>query len=458
MARPISDRIQAVRRTLIARIQNNAHQPGDRFLSNRAIADQFAISYQTADRIVRELVNDGLLIRRSAAGTFIPGEASPLIGAILLFDKRAKRKASFGARLLLNLSDALDRLRVDWRVRWIDPEASLANLRLPSDRLPVLWNLPALLTPILDQKRRALLLNDRAPSGVGATLVDSVEVDDFSGGACAAQVLSDRATTIALNRAPSTLEEEGMVGGGLHRAGMIEDPINLAHMVSSAGLKTLNFQSNLARHHTPPSRGGEILPPPVRGRAGVGGGLVNAGMIEDPINLAQTVSSAGLQTLHFHSDLARHHTPPSRGEEEDKRFAIVTGPRDDPRSRLRVEGFLSRSNAVLIESGGWYYEHAQPIAQRAIDAGRDGIFCCNDRLAHALIDHCKKVNHIPPPIVGFDNAPIAEEMGLTTIAIPWAELTAATAALIHARLRDHRSTASHRVFAPQPILRWSRPT
>ncbi len=332
MARPVSEHVIEVKRKLIDRIRQNAHQPGDRFLSNRAIADQYGISYQTANRVMRDLVTEGHLVRRSAAGTFLPGEASRLTGALLLFDKRAKRKESFGARLLLKLGNSLNQLRVEWSVRWMDPSAGLSKMRLPEDRLPVLWNLPNLISPILSQKRRALLLNDRAPSGVEATLLDSVEVDDFSGGACAAQLLR--------NRSP----------GG--------------------------------------------------------------------------------------------------------KFAVVAGPLADARSTLRVQGFMSLAHGRTVGAGGWYYEHAEAIAAQAIEAGKDGIFCCNDRHAHALIDYCKKNNLPIPPVVGFDNAPIAERLGLTTIAIPWTELTDAAAALVRLRLRDHHSTASHRVFAPQPIVRW----
>lgn len=317
------------------RLRHGAHQPGDRFLSNRAIADQYGISYQTADRVVRQLVEDGLLVRRAAAGTFVPGEASPLVGAVLLFDKRAKRKESFGARLLLRLGEALDALHIDWTLRWINPDGS-DRTKLPPDRLPVIWNLSALLAPLIRDNRRALLLNDRAPSGVAATLLDSVEVDDFSGGACAAQLLLDVA--------------------------------------------------------------------------------------------------------------------------QRRRFAIVAGPADDARSRQRVAGFVSRTPAEILFAGGWYYEHAASVAERALTRGQDGIFCCNDRLAHGLIDHARHHGMTCPPIVGFDNAPVAERLGLTTIAIPWSELAAAAAQLVRSRLRDHRSTASHRIFAPQPIVRWIRPT
>jgi DNA-binding LacI/PurR family transcriptional regulator len=219
-------------------------------------------------------------------------------------------------------------------VRWIDPTKPIDLERLLKDRFPVLWNVPGLIRPIVASGRRALILNDRAPSGVEATRIDSVEIDDFSGGACAAQLLLDR--------------------------------------------------SKVSR----------------------------------------------------------------------PAFAIVTGPPDDVRSQRRVKGFLEQSNATLVVAGGWDYELGVQVAKQAIDAGTDGVFCCNDRLAHALIDHAKRQGTRLPPLVGFDNAPVAERMGLTTIAIPFAELSDAAAELVQMRLIDNRSTASHRVFAPKPIVRW----
>ncbi len=81
---------------------------------------------------------------------------------------------------------------------------------------------------------------------------------------------------------PPPLRGRAGAEGSFDRDGMIEDRVNLA----------------------------QILPPPLRGRTGVGGGLGRAGMIEDPGNLSQVISFASLSTLYFQSNLARHHTPP----------------------------------------------------------------------------------------------------------------------------------------------------
>src|SRR5205823_3700733 len=115
------------------------HRPGDRFLSNRAVAEQFDLSYQTADRLIRELVNEGLLQRRAASGTYVPGQRVEIQGVQLIFHRRAKRKASFGARLLRELTERLGRERVDWRMTWAQPGKTPS---LAADRYLVTWESP----------------------------------------------------------------------------------------------------------------------------------------------------------------------------------------------------------------------------------------------------------------------------------------------------------------------------
>jgi DNA-binding GntR family transcriptional regulator len=58
---------------LLAGIQSASSHPGRKFMSNRAIARRYKISYQTADLLVRELAGEGLLDRRPASGTYITG-------------------------------------------------------------------------------------------------------------------------------------------------------------------------------------------------------------------------------------------------------------------------------------------------------------------------------------------------------------------------------------------------
>ena len=134
-------------------------------------------------------------------------------------------------------------------------------------------------------------------------------------------------------------------------------------------------------------------------------------------------------------------------------FAIIAGPQNDVRSRSRVEGFLSVLPAVVVPSESWFYEGGYRVAGEALGHARRGLFCCNDQLARAVLDYCRDHQLAPPPLVGFDDAPIAETLNLTTIAIPWDELIDGVVRLVKRRLAGDRATSSHQVFNPRPILR-----
>src|SRR5690606_26112430 len=137
---------------------------GDRFLSNRAVATQYGISYQTAQRLLSALVSDGLLVRRAGSGTYLPGGEGKLCGVDLLFNTRAKRRGSFGAKLLSLMRGKLQRLGVETSVRLIDPTAA-PLLERPLGRLPVIWDLPAVVQQAAEAARQAIVLNDRPAIG-----------------------------------------------------------------------------------------------------------------------------------------------------------------------------------------------------------------------------------------------------------------------------------------------------
>lgn len=323
---------------LEARISDGLHRPGDRFMSNRAIAERYGISYQTADRLVRELCAEGKLVRRAQSGTYLPGRRPTRVGAQLIFHMRGRRTGSFGARLLAELTARLDRERIAWKITWTDDRRPA---RLARDYFPVVWESAATIAACIEREHPALLLNQRPPAGLAAIYLESVSTDDHGGGACAAQLLA-----------------------------------RAARRATAAGPRSRRCA-----------------------------------------------------------------------------FAILSGPADDPRSNDRVRGFQSVSPATVIASQNWFYEGGCAVAAEAVAAGRDGIFCCNDRLAEAVLDWCARAGMMPPPVVGFDDAPIAERLDLTTIAIPWAEMAAGAAAVIKRRLTDAPLTASRQIFAPRPIVR-----
>jgi hypothetical protein len=329
MPRKRTEKVKDVKQRLLDRLRDGLHRPGDRFMSNRAVATRFGVSYQTAHRLVNELVHEGRLVRRSAAGTYLPGRAVRRTAVQLLFHDRARRKDSFGARLLHELTTRLDRERIRWKLVWWDARTAPD---FSDKHFPVIWECPALIDRCAADKRPALLLNDRPPSGLASVYIDSVSTDDFSGGACAAQLLRDRASRRTY-------------------------------------------------------------------------------------------------------------------------VSILSGPTNDARSRARVDGFTSVLPAKVVAAAGWYLEDGLRVCARALEAGRDGIFCCNDRLAESVVSHCDRHRLPRPPLVGFDDAPVAERLDLTTIAIPWSEMCGGAVNVIKRRLTGDPATASQQIFAPRPVIR-----
>jgi DNA-binding transcriptional regulator YhcF (GntR family) len=320
-----------VKLRLLAKIRSSSARPGARFLSNRAIARHFHISYQTADNLVRELVQEGHLERRPASGTYYPGGDLKGLGVLLIFHSRAKRKNSFGSRLLEELTAALDKEKIDWRMSWTTSPTSRSH-GLPSRRYPVIWERLDAMQNAIDSGRHALLMNYRPPPGLGSVLIDSVSVDDFSGGAGAAQYLKAR-------------------------------------------------------------------------------------------------------------------NPQAR------RIAILAGPVGEPRSAARVEGFRSVASAAVFASPTWYYEGALTVADRVIAAGTDGIFCCADRLAEGIVRRCIARGIKRPPLISFDDAPIAQWLNLTTMAISWNEMVGAALGVIKQRQVDQTSSAIAQLVSTKLIIR-----
>lgn len=329
MARPRSARVDEVKSRLRTRLSEGVHRPGDRFLSAREVAAHFQVSYQTAHRLIQELTQEGWLQRRAASGTYIPRTESGWTSVQLVFGARARRKGSFGARLLHDLSRRLDRDKILLETTWASSRQEIFD-----ESFPVLWEAPAAMEKCIRLKKSALLLNDRPRPGLQAAFFDSVSMDDFSGGVCAAELLLREA-------------------------------------------------------------------------------------------------------------------PPAR-----PRLAVVAGPENDPRSQARTAGFLSLApQAKIVQAGGWFYEDGYHVAGEAVELGKHGVFCCNDRLAEAIQVFCSENHRQAPPLVGFDDAPVAEKLNLTTIAIPWEDLVASAADIIKRRLSGETFAARQVIVTPQPVIR-----
>lgn len=330
MTRPRSEKIHELKARLIDLIQHGFYRPGGRFFSNRDLAQRFHVSYQTAHRLITELVGEGWLERRPASGTYISGDREKLSGVQLVFNERGKRPDSFGQRLLNLLTSSLDADGIAWRVSWIKTEVQLAR-----DLYPVIWETPGAIAQL--DSRYALLLNDEPPPGILASYLDSVSTDDFSGGACAAQLL------------------------------------------------------------------------------------------------AQSLRKGGRKRV---------------------RAVVLAGPKSDRRSLLRVAGFQSVMPGTRVcWSDSWYYEDGYAASLKVMRIKPAAVFACNDRLAEGLIHFYQEKNVKVPALVGFDDAPVAEKLYFSTVAIPWLEMTAGAMTVIRKRLRGETGTASRQVFAPRPVVR-----
>jgi DNA-binding transcriptional regulator YhcF (GntR family) len=323
-----SHRVARIKAALAQRLQRGYHPDGDRFLSNRAVADRFGISYQTAHRLMAELADEGLLERRQRSGSFVPSQWPEPTGVALVFHRRAQRPHTFGHKLMHLLHQHLEHEAVPCQRYLCDGPCAV-----PADRVPVIWENRPTLMQMVDQRRPAILVNDRPPLGLGGLEVDSISVDDQAGGVMAGQLLQPH------------------VGPG-----------------------------------------------------------------------------------------------PA---------AIVAGPRGDPRSDLRVDGCQSVLDAAVFYAGSWQHDDAAGWVPTLAERGCSAVFCCNDRLAEAVRTGFAQRGGPMPAIVGFDDAPVAEDQALTTIAIPWQALAQCLTRRVQHRLSNQMDTARHEMLHPRPVIRQS---
>ena len=321
-------RVQQVHDVLVMHLQSGQYRPGQRFLSNRGLSQRYNVSYQTADRLLRDLVAQGLLQRRAQSGTYVPGQSQTLQGVSLVLHPRASRPNSFGAKLCATLQTALaDVTGTDDFLIFTDE-----NPQPPANHLLVVWDRPQQVQAWADQGRRMVLVNDHPGLGTAAQWIDSVSTDNVAGGALAADLL------------------------------------------------------------------GRFVP--------------------------------GARSL-----------------------TVLSGPREDRRAADRVAGFIARAPAKVIYAEGWFRESAFAVSPQVCEIPPQGIFATNDRLAQGFVEYCRESGHRIPPIVGFDDAPIADQLGLTTIAIPWQDLGKGVRQIVDQRLPGHHGAPVRQTYSPIPVLR-----
>lgn len=334
MPRPPSSHLVNIERQLRLRLMHQPHTPGARFYSNRALAHAFNISQQSAHNILDRLCSEGLLVRRPSSGTYLPGKPNTQAKFVLLvFNARAQRPGSFGHHLLQQLTAALNLQNLPYRIHLYHPTSVGHPFSAETECFPVFWEIGDHLTHFWKPGSYGLILHREPPLGLASAWLDSIQVDDRSGGVMAGELLRD------------------------------------------------TFR---------------IKPP----------------------------------------------------------LAMVGGPAHDSRSERRLSGAMSVfPNAIRFHSGGWFSRHGQSIAPEVFASRPGGIFCCNDRIAEGIFRAALQNRVQLPPLIGFDNAPIAEELRLNSIAIPWREMVETALQIIQRRHRGDRSTATQRILTPLPFLR-----
>jgi DNA-binding transcriptional regulator YhcF (GntR family) len=329
MPRCRSNRVGETKEKILYRIQNGFYRPGDRFLSNRQVAQNFGVSFQTAQRLITELCLEGWLQQRPSSGTYISGATKHLKGVQLLVSQRTSALNGVISRLFRYLTQSLDLAQVAWSL-----DSTTQGATLKDGFFPVFCDCPAL-AALKTERKYALLLDDAPPVGLEASYIDSIAADDYSGGACAAQLFT--------NKKPDA-----------------------------------------------------------------------------------------------------------------SRFAILAGPSHEVKSIQRINGFRSiLPQAKVVFAGSWFFEDGFRVASQALKTPLHGLFCCNDILAKGVIAYCKANAVKCPPMIGFDNDPIAEELNLTSIEIPEQKMVSEAMSIISKRLQGDSSPASRLILSCRPVIRGS---
>lgn len=133
---------------------------------------------------------------------------------------------------------------------------------------------------------------------------------------------------------------------------------------------------------------------------------------------------------------------------------IISGPQTDPRSRNRVAGLRQVfPDATILAADGWEIAPDSSIPREVASLAPAALFTANDRLAEGILGHFSAQGLAPPFTVGFDDAPIAARLGISTIAIPWAEIRASAIEMLKRRLAGDASTGRSIVLSPRAVRR-----
>jgi DNA-binding LacI/PurR family transcriptional regulator len=137
-----------------------------------------------------------------------------------------------------------------------------------------------------------------------------------------------------------------------------------------------------------------------------------------------------------------------------REVTVLQGPTHDARNNERVEGFLSIiPRATVFTAGSWEYEKGYEISVQVAANMPNAVFCTNDRLASSFLNYCRDNDLEIPGVVGFDNAPVSEQLDLTTIAIPWDQMIRTIVEIADRRLAGDTQNSIQYILNTIPIIR-----
>jgi DNA-binding LacI/PurR family transcriptional regulator len=157
-----------------------------------------------------------------------------------------------------------------------------------------------------------------------------------------------------------------------------------------------------------------------------------------------------------------------------RRFAVVTGPRDAPVSRLRIEGFTGRLDELGVRTvarheGDYHYESGQAAALHLLAPTRarrrsplpQVVLCANDAMALGVLDAARFALMLRVPndvsVVGFDDIPDGRRSAylLTTVSQPFNEMAQAAAALLQQQVKGQLAPSGPLLLSGRLIERGS---
>ncbi|OLF73026.1 hypothetical protein AWH62_08720 [Maricaulis sp. W15] len=104
---PVYDQI---RRTLLDRIRSGSWEPGHRLPSEADLCDHFGTARMTVSRALRALTDEGLVVRKRRAGSFVarPDAPAAILKIVDMASAIPARGQRYGYRCLLNRTGPVD--------------------------------------------------------------------------------------------------------------------------------------------------------------------------------------------------------------------------------------------------------------------------------------------------------------------------------------------------------------